>query len=354
LRGLGFENLRYKLLGKSGLRVSELCLGTMTFGEDWGWGASREESGKIFRTFVDAGGNFIDTSINYTNGTSEKFLGDLIQEDRDRYVIATKYSLNTRKKDPNAGGNHRKNLMHSLEESLKRLKTDYIDLYWLHMWDYMTPIEEVMRSLDDAVRSGKVRYIGVSDTPAWVIARANTLAEVRGWSSFISIQVPYNIGSRDPERELIPMARGMGVGICAWAPLGAGLLTGKYTHKTDRPGDSKGRLNLPDWGISERRRVVAEKVDKLAGAIGHAPSQIALNWVRQRDGVVIPIVGATKASQMEEDLKCLDFRLTPDQLKLLDDAGRIELGFPHDFLRDDEIKELIFGGTFDLIDKGSS
>ena len=341
--------MHYKLLGNSGLRVSELCLGTMTFGEDWGWGASQIESEKIFKIFQDKGGNFVDTSINYTNGTSEKFLGNFIHGDRDRYVVATKYSLTRNKSDPNAGGNHRKNMLRSLEESLKNLRTDYIDLFYLHMWDYTTPIEEVMQSLDDVVRSGKVDYVGVSDTPAWVVSRANAISEVRGATGFISLQIPYNLVSRDPERELLPMARGTGLGVCAWAPLAVGLLTGKYTRKANV--GSQGRLSRPDWGVSEKRRLITERVDKIAESIGRPVAQVALNWLRQQEGVVIPIVGATKPEQMAENLECLDFKLTQDQLKLLDDATKIELGFPADFLKDDEIRELIFGNTFNLIDR---
>ncbi len=333
------------MLGKSGLRVSELCLGTMTFGEDWGWGAPKEESEKIFKIFADVGGNFIDTANNYTNGSSEKFVGEFIAGDRDRFVLATKYSLNTRKNDPNAGGNHRKNLMHSLEASLKRLKTDYIDLYWVHMWDFMTPVEEVMRSLDDVVRTGKVRYVGISDTPAWVVAWANTIAELRGWTPFVGLQIPYNLIRRDPERDLLPMARELGLTVCAWAPLGAGLLTGKYTQK-----EGKGRLSQPDWKISEKSRKSAEELDRVAKSVGHSPAQVALNWVRQQEGVVIPIVGATRPSQMKENIECLDFRLTEDRMKQLDEIGKIDLGFPHEFLKSDHVRELIFGDTFRLID----
>jgi aryl-alcohol dehydrogenase-like predicted oxidoreductase len=323
----------------------------MTFGENWGWGAPREESEKIFRTFVDQGGNFIDTSVNYTDGTSEKLLGDFTQGDRDRLVIATKYSLTTRKTDPNAGGNNRKNMMRSLETSLKRLKTDYIDLYYLHMWDYTTPIEEVMHSLDDIVKSGRVRYIGVSDTPAWVVSRANMLAEARGLTPFISLQIPYSLADRDPERELLPMARGIGLGVCAWSPLAAGLLTGKYTRNVGKTQGTGGRLHHPDWEISEKGKPVAEQVDRLAETTGHPASQVALNWVRQQEGVVIPILGATKPEQMAENLGCLDFRLTQDQMKLLDDASKIRLGFPLDFLKSPGVRNLIFGETFPLIDQ---
>lgn len=329
------------------MRVSELCLGTMTFGEDWGWGASKLESEKIFRVFTDSGGNFIDTANNYTNGTSEKFLGEFVSGDRDRYVIATKYSLSTRKNDPNAGGNHRKNLIQSLEASLKRLKTDYIDLYWLHMWDSMTPIEEVMKTLDDVVRAGKVRYAGISDTPAWIVSRANTMAELRGWRPFVGLQIPYSLVRRDGERDLMPMARALDLAVCAWAPLAAGLLTGKYTQAR---GKTEGRLTRPDWGVSEKGKKIAEEVDKIAKEVGCSPAQVALNWVRQQQGVVIPIVGATKPSQMKDNLGCLDSRLNQDQMKRLDELTKIELGFPHEFLRSDHVRELIFGDTFSLID----
>ncbi|MDP4163375.1 MAG: aldo/keto reductase, partial [Bacillota bacterium] len=211
--------MKYKLLGKSGLRVSELALGTMTFGEDWGFGASKEESQKIFNAFVEAGGNFIDTAVNYTNGTSEKYVGEFIREQREQFVLATKYTLNTRPNDPNGGGNHRKNLVQSVEKSLKQLQTDYIDLLWLHAWDFMTPVEEVMRALDDLVRAGKILYVGISDTPAWIVSQANTLASLRGWTPFIGLQVEYNLLQRTPERDLLPMARALDIGVTAWAPM---------------------------------------------------------------------------------------------------------------------------------------
>jgi aryl-alcohol dehydrogenase-like predicted oxidoreductase len=220
--------MRYRLFGPTGLRVSELCLGTMTFGEEWKFGASREESYSMFEAFGEAGGNFIDTANSYTFGTSEKLVGEFIARERDYFVISTKYSMNTRAEDINCGGNHRKNMCRSLDESLRRLNTGFIDVYWLHVWDFLTPIEEIMRGLEDLVRSGKVLYIGVSDTPAWVIARANMLAELRGWAQFIGIQIEYNLIERGAERDLLPMARDLGLGIAAWAPLAGGVLTGKY------------------------------------------------------------------------------------------------------------------------------
>ena len=227
--------MRYKLLGKSGLRVSELCLGTMTFGEDWGWGSPRDESRKVYDAFLEAGGNFIDTANVYTNGTSERFLGEFMSGHRDRVVLATKYSNAAPGNDPNAAGNHRKSMMQSVEASLKRLKTDYIDLYWLHIWDQITPIEEVMRAFDDLVRQGKILYAGVSDMPAWVVAKANTLAELRGWTPFVGLQIEYSLIERTPERELLPMAADLGLGVTAWSPLAGGMLTGKQLE----PGGAK-------------------------------------------------------------------------------------------------------------------
>ncbi len=220
--------MRCKLLGKSGLRVSQLCLGTMTFGEDWGWGANRDECNTMFRLFVDAGGNFIDTANLYTNGTSERIVGELLKGHRDQFVLATKYTLNPRPDDPNAGGNHRKNLMQSLEASLKRLQTDFIDLYWVHAWDELTPLEETMRALDDAVRSGKILYVGISDSPAWVVSRANTLAEWRNWTAFVALQIQYSLIERTPERDLLQMAKAMDLAVTPWGILGAGVLTGKF------------------------------------------------------------------------------------------------------------------------------
>lgn len=241
--------MKYKLLGKSGLRVSELCLGAMTFGEDWGSflkGASKEESQNIFNLFVQAGGNFIDTANIYQNGTSEKYVGEFIAPERDKFVLATKYTLTTNPNDPNAGGNHRKNLFQSVNASLKRLNTEYIDLLWVHIWDYMTPIEEVMRSLDYLIRSGKILYIGISDAPAWIVSRANTISELRGWSYFIGLQIMYSLIERTPERELLSMARSLDIGVTAWSPLGMGVLAGKY-NKDNKIKNQKDLIRIIQW-----------------------------------------------------------------------------------------------------------
>jgi aryl-alcohol dehydrogenase-like predicted oxidoreductase len=318
--------MRYKLLGKSGLRVSELCLGTMTFGDvwqDWGLATSKDESRKIFDGFADAGGNFIDTANKYNEGKSESLLGGFIESDRDHFVVATKYTLSTREGDPNACGNHRKNMACALEASLKRLKTDYIDLYWVHAWDFTTPVEEMMRGLDDMVRAGKVLYLGISDAPAWIVAQANTLAQVHGWSQFVGLQIEYSLAQRDPERDLIPMARAFDIGVTAWSPLAGGILSGKYakTTKTKPETARHAESNPPD----ERKLRIGETVMKLADEIGRPASQVALNWLRQRQALTIPIIGARRAEQIQDNLKCLDWQLTSEQIAKLDEATKIEL-----------------------------
>lgn len=343
--------MRYKLLGNSGLRVSELCLGTMTFGEDWGWGGSYEESRKMFDAFAAAGGNFLDTANLYTNGTSEKYVGEFVAGDRHQWVIATKYSLNTGNGEINAGGNHRKNMVQAVEASLQRLKVEYIDLLWLHAWDFTTPVEEVMRSFDDLVRMGKVLYIGVSDTPAWIISQANTLANLRGWTPFIGLQIEYSLKERTPERDLLPMAQALGIGVTAWSPLGAGVLTGKYNRPAEET-DEPGRLSNPNASqISDRDLEIAAEVTKIATEIDKAPSQVALNWIRQQPGGIIPIIGSRKLKQFEENLACLEFELNAEQMQRLNDVSAIQLGFPHDFLKSPMVQDFAFGGALAKIDR---
>lgn len=346
--------MRYKLLGGSGLRVSELCLGTMTFGEAWGWGASKDVSRGIYDAFMGAGGNFIDTANVYTNGESEEFLGDFIAADRERVVLSTKYTNSLRAGDPNGGGNHRKSMVQSVEGSLRRLKTDYIDLLWLHIWDFMTPVEEVMRAFDDLVRAGKILYAGISDTPAWIVARANTLAGLRGWTPFVGLQVEYSLVERTPERELLPMARALDIGVTAWSPLASGLLTGKYNapDAAESGAGSPPRLDDP-LGASfvqrnERNLSIAAEVVKVAGETGHSPAQVALNWVRRKGA--IPIIGARRLSQFQDNLACLDFDLSEEHVARLDEASRIAPGFPHEFFEKEIVRNFTYGGTFDLIE----
>jgi aryl-alcohol dehydrogenase-like predicted oxidoreductase len=275
-------------------------------------------------------------------------LGEFLEADRDHFVVATKYTLFTREGDPNSCGNHRKNMATSLEASLKRLKTDYIDLYWVHAWDFMTPVEEVMRALDDMVRAGKVLYIGISDAPAWVVVQANTLAQVHGWSPFVGLQIEYSLAQREPERDLLPMARFFDVGVTAWSPLAGGILSGKYAkaNKSKPETTRHAESNPPD----ERKLRVGETVTRLADEIGHPPSQVALNWLRQRPVPTIPIVGARRAAQIEDNLRCLDWQLTGEEIAKLDEATKIELGFPHDFLANDFVRQMVFGGTYASID----
>ena len=344
--------MKYKLLGKSGLKVSELALGTMTFGEDWGWGASKEQSAKMFDAFAEAGGNFIDTAETYTNGTSEQFVGEFIRSERDRFVIATKYSLNDNPTDPNAGGNHRKSMIRALEKSLDRLETDYIDVYFVHAWDGLTPIEEIMRALDDQVRLGKVLYAGFSDAPAWVVARANTMAQLRGWTPFTSIQVQYNLVERTAERELLPMARALDIGVTVWSPLAGGLLTGKYNAPTSEPKRWVHESPMSAAYVTDRNLKIAQAAIDIAFDIGHSPSQVAINWIRQKRNLaeMIPIIAGRSVDQFKDDLNCLSFELSPGHMKRLDDASAIELGFPHDFLCSGFVQKLIHGETGQLLE----
>lgn len=336
----------YRLLGRSGLRVSPLCLGTMTFGTDWNFGANQEESRKIFDLYIERGGNFIDTANNYTNGTSETFLGEFIAQHREHLVLATKYSLNTHRGDPNAGGNHRKNLVQALEASLQRLKTDYIDIYWLHCWDFMTPIEEVMRALDDLVRAGKVLYLGISDTPAWKVAQANTIAHLRGLTPFVAMQVEYNLLERSPERDLIPMAQELDISVLPWSPLAGGLLTGKYSKNSGTDTDvDGGRGSWVTDKLDDRNTRIADVVQKIAQEIGRSPAQVALNWLLQKNSNIVPIIGARTIKQLEDNLSCLDFVLPPQYMDYLDGVSQIDLGFPHAFINSDMVKDLISGGT---------
>lgn len=269
--------MHYKLLGKSGLRVSELCLGTMTFGTEFQWGSNKQASRTVFDAFVNAGGNFFDTANYYTRGTSESYLGEWIQSNRDYFVIATKYSLTTDPKNPNAQGNHKKNMVQALEASLKRLKTDYIDLYWIHAWDFTTPIEEVIRGLDELIRAGKILHIGISDAPAWVISRGNAFAELRGWSQFIAMQLEYSLAERGIEREHVPMADELNLAILPWSPLAMGLFTGKYTGRSSEK-ESRFKINrsFSDNYLTEKRLRIAKAVERTADEMGVAPSQEAV------------------------------------------------------------------------------
>jgi aryl-alcohol dehydrogenase-like predicted oxidoreductase len=334
--------MKIKLLGNSGLRVSEVCLGTMTFGEDWGWGAAHDESRKIFDVFVNKGGNFVDTANNYTNGSAERITGDLIRSDRDYFVLSTKYTLSKRKNDPNAWGNHKKNMITSVEASLKNLGTDYIDLYWVHIWDFTTPAEEVMQALDHLVSSGKVLHIGASDTPAWMVSYSNAYSQLMGWQKFDAIQVEYSLLQRTTEYELIPMAKTLHLGIMAWAPLAAGVLTGKY----NKPNyDSKRAANI-QGRLTEKNLKIVEEVIKIADEIGKTPAQVAINWVKQQSELIIPILGARKSEQIEEVLGANDFVLDQEHIQRLSEISRPPGVTPNNMFNNTAMVEnLIAGGV---------
>ncbi len=342
--------MQYRLLGNSGLRVSEAALGTMTFGEEWGWGSPRDEARKVYDAFRKAGGNFIDTANFYTNGTSESFIGEFIKDHRQSVVLATKYSNAAPGTDPNAAGNQRKNMMQAVEASLKRLHTDYIDLYWVHIWDQITPVEEVMRGLDDLVRAGKVLYVGISDAPAWWIAQANTLAHLRGWSPFIGLQIEYNLIERTVERELVPMAKALNLGLTAWSPLARGMLTGKYHG---HGSSEQGRMNndtmkglMPEKQRTER---IVAAIKTVSDETGRGMAQIARAWLRYRPVPVIPIIGARKLSQLQDNLASLELTLSAGQLRTLDEASRIELGFPYSIYAKESTRAAMYGGLRDQI-----
>src|SRR6267143_815268 len=337
--------MKYRLLGKSGLRVSEAALGTMTFGDEWGWGSPKAEAQNVYEIYREAGGNFIDTAFFYTTGTSERFMGEFIQGHRESVVLATKYSIAAPGNDPNAAGNHRKSMMQAVEASLKRLQTDYIDLYWVHIWDQITPVEEVMRALDDLVRQRKVLYVGISDAPAWWIAQANTLATLRGWSPFVGLQIEYSLIERTVERELIPMAKALGLGVTAWSPLSSGVLTGKYHgHGSSEGGRMSSDMVKEFMPEEQRARRIVAAVKAVADEVGVSMAQVALAWLRYRPVPVIPIIGARKLSQLKDNLASADVSLSAKQLKALDEASRIELGFPHEFYTRDLVRGMVYGG----------
>jgi aryl-alcohol dehydrogenase-like predicted oxidoreductase len=342
--------MRYRLLGNSGLRVSEAALGSMTFGDEWGWGSAKDEARKVYDAFREVGGNFIDTANFYTNGTSESFLGEFMKDHRQSVVMATKYTLAAPGKDPNAAGNHRKNMMQAVEASLKRLQTDYIDLYWVHIWDQITPVEEVMRGLDDLVRQGKVLYVGISDAPAWWIAQANTLAHLRGWTPFVGLQIEYSLIERTVEREVIPMAKSLNLGLTAWSPLAGGVLTGKYHGQGSSEGSRLSNEMMKGFMPEKQRsdRVVAA-VKNVSDQTGHSMAQVALAWLRYRPVPVIPILGARKLSQLHDNLASFDFSLSPEQLKTLNEASHIDLGFPYDFYAKEFVRAVAYGGLGNLI-----
>jgi aryl-alcohol dehydrogenase-like predicted oxidoreductase len=332
--------------------VSGLCLGTMTFDDAAAWGASKEVSRQIYAAFLEAGGNFIDT---HTYGPTEDYIGEFMTGDRDRVVMATKFAGTLAPDDVNASGAHRKSLVRSVESSLRRLRTDYVDLLWLHAWDQLTPADELLRACDDLVRAGKVLYFGVANAPAWVVAQANTLADARGWTPFTALQVEYSLVERDVDRELLPMARNLDLAVTAWTPLASGWLTGKYRATPPAPGAGGPPARRLDDPVmtrflprTERNTAIVNEVCAIAGEIGCEPAHVALNWLRRRGA--IPIFGARSVEQVKDNARCFDFELSDQQDQRLTAVSRIKLGYPHDFLASGLVRNLMYGRHGDVID----
>lgn len=330
----------YRLLGRSGLRVSPLALGTMTFGTDWGWGADEREARRIFDRYVELGGNLVDTANLYTNGTAEQYIGKFTAERRDSLVIATKYTLPTRAGDPNSGGNHRKSMKTSIELSLRNLRTDYLDMLFLHLWDATTASDEILRAMDDLVRAGKVLYLGISNTPAWRVAGMQAIADLRGWAPLVAVQIEYSLIERGAERDLMPMAHELGLGVMTWAPLGDGILTGRYSKSDLEPKHAgsavvpgRREISLARGTLTQRTLAIADVVKSVAGEIGKSPSQVALAWTLQNASVTAPIVGARTLKQLHDSLGALELQFTKEQQLRLHQASAVQLGYPHDYLR---------------------
>jgi aryl-alcohol dehydrogenase-like predicted oxidoreductase len=321
----------YRRLGRSGLRVSPLALGTMTFG----WGADRDAARAIFEAYVGHGGNFVDTANGYANGTAEEMVGEFAEPRREELVIATKYSMPMRSGDPNSGGNSRKSMVRSVEDSLTRLRTDYIDLLYLHIWDGNTPVEEVLRAMDDLVRAGKVLYVGISDIPAWQVSRMQAIADLRGWAPLAALQIPYNLIERTVEGDLIPMAETLGLGVVPWSPLAGGVLTGKYAPADLAPesGYTRKAVAAGNGFLTARGLEIAEVVKEAASKLGTTPSRVALAWTLLNPAVVAPIVGARTLAQLDDNLGVFDVSLEPEQRARLAEASAVDLGFPHESLR---------------------
>lgn len=321
--------MRQQLLGRSGLRVSEMCLGTMTFGTEWGWGADEAACREMYAAFREAGGNFVDTANLYTNGASEEIVGRLVAGERDSIVLATKFTMTNHRADLNSGGSHRKSLRRSLEASLRRLGTDHVDVLWVHAWDECTPVEETLRALDDMVRAGKVLAIGVSNTPAWVISRADAIAELRGWTAYCAVQLEYSLAARTADRELLPMARALGLATCAWSPLSMGLLSGKAAASSDDAARSRRANERPHSPLEQRAIEVTAEV---AAELGTSSPRVAIAWVLQQG--LMPVLGARTPDQIRDNLAAADVVFDESQLRRLDEATRPELGQPQEFLRD--------------------
>ncbi|HTL98386.1 MAG TPA: aldo/keto reductase [Holophagaceae bacterium] len=333
----------YRTLGRSGLRVSPLCLGAMTFGTDWGWGADEAESARMMDRYAELGGNFIDTANIYTKGHSEAIIGGYLKArgGRDRWVLATKFCGSLRSGDPNAGGASRKSILQNLDESLRRLRTDFVDLYWMHFNDPHTPMDETMRALDDAVRAGKVRYLGFSDTPAWRVVEAQMLARLKDWTPLVALQIEHSLMERTVEHDLLPMAKAFSLGVTPWSPLKGGLLSGKYGRNKHPEGE--GRHKPDSRYLSEGTFRILDALEAVAAEQGAGMAEVALAWVLARPGVASPILGARTMSQLEANIRALDVALTPAQAARLDEASAPAPVFPYGFLPN--TKHVMQGGT---------
>ncbi len=336
----------YVTLGHSGLRVSPFCLGTMTFGKEWGaWGSEPADATRILDRYIERGGNFIDTANGYTKGHSEVIIGDHLAHDRkkrDRVVIATKFVTNLYLGDPNGGGASRKAIVAQCEESLRRLRTDYIDLYWMHAWDKTTPIEETMRALDTLVEQGKVRYLGFSDTPAWKVAQAQTMAALRAWSPLVALQIEYSLLQRTVEGELVPMAQELGLGITPWGPLRGGALSGKYKRADKGKHEAARGVRVTNY-LDDRTFDLLDILEGIAKTHVTTVARVALAWVQGRPGVTSTIIGARTIEQLDDNIGALDVKLTPAEIEALDKASTPSLPFPVDMLT--MVPAFVFGGT---------
>jgi aryl-alcohol dehydrogenase-like predicted oxidoreductase len=339
--------MKYKILGSSGLKVSEICLGTMTFGEEFGIGAPEPECRRVFDSFLEAGGNFIDTANMYNQGTSERMLGKFIGERRHQTVLASKYSLTTAATDPNAGGSHPKNLVQSLEASLRRLKTDYLDLYWVHGWDGVTAPDLLMRSLDDQVRAGKILHIGFSNVPAWVVASANTLASERNMTTFSALQLHYNLIERSIEREHLALSRAQDMAVLAWSPLAGGLLTGKFNPDADPSAKAGARLLDSPRGpqtLQQKNIDIARFLAQMAATIGCSSAQLALAWMMQRSSPgIIPIIGARNHAQLMDNLGAVDVCVTHEQIAELDALNGLSPEYPQTLYNSEFFRQMMYG-----------
>ena len=341
--------MRYKLLGPSGLRVSEICLGTMSFGEKWGFGANEKDSHRVLDIYAEAGGNFLDTANIYHNGHTEEILGSWLRNNRDRMVVASKFALATDHNDPNSAGSHRRNLRRSIDNSLRRMNIEAIDLLWVHVYDDQTPLEETLDALNDSVRSGKVHYIGISDTPAWAVSAMQTRANLLGLCPLVALQIEYSLLERTAERDLLPMAEHFGLAVTAWGPMAGGVLSGKYTRNQDNDSLRK-QANDGANRTSEEALNIAKRVDKVADDLGVSSAQVALAWVLQQGYRFIPIVGARKESQIVDSLKAAELPSFADEHRqALEDASKVELGFPHAFLRQDYVADMRYTEKRQLI-----